>query len=62
MSMDRCSKCDRLVDTDIDCDFYQIETMPMCSVCREKYIDENGKYINTSFNHNIINWMKSHEA
>ena len=57
MSMDRCSKCDRLVDTDIDCDFYEIESMPMCDICREKYIDEDGKYINNAFNPHIFDWL-----
>lgn len=35
MSMDRCSKCSRLVDTDYDCDFYPEEGEGLCEPCRE---------------------------
>lgn len=42
MSMDRCQICDRLVDTDDDCDFYvelpvpndRPKTIGMCAPCR----------------------------
>lgn len=41
MSMDRCSKCHRPVDTDRDCDFYQSDaegymTYGLCEGCREE--------------------------
>ena len=36
MSMDRCSSCDRLVDTDFDGEFYQsFDDEPLCGVCRD---------------------------
>jgi hypothetical protein len=38
VSMDRCSNCDRLVDTDYDPDFYelQVHTEGHCEFCRER--------------------------
>ena len=65
MSMDKCSECERMVDTDIDCDFYQIEDHIMCESCREKFINELGQYdkdniSKLTFNPHILTWMKEH--
>lgn len=41
MSMMRCAKCDRLVDTDEDCDSLYVVSEPLldcvCEHCRERY-------------------------
>lgn len=36
MSVDRCCSCDRLVDTDYDCEFYEEDSDEgMCGPCRD---------------------------
>ncbi len=41
MSMDRCPRCDRPVDTDFDLEFY--EDPIMCEGCRDTDEDEQHK-------------------
>lgn len=39
MSMDRCGRCDRLVDTDEDCGFYVgAKDRPICEPCRDELV------------------------
>ena len=36
MSMDRCHRCDRLVDTDEDLECYDKQDYCVCEVCRDR--------------------------
>ena len=36
MSMDRCQKCERSIDTDLDPDCYPDEDICLCRYCRDE--------------------------
>lgn len=54
MSMCRCAKCENLIDSDYDPECFVEygelgddrfkEVVELCETCREKYVDENGKF------------------
>lgn len=57
MSMDRCHKCDRLVDTDFDCDCYDNpEKKCTCAWCREEMPDTE----NTETAHTVAQAQRRH--